>query len=105
MSNTFSKFSKEEKENIWEMIKNNKSQKEISNIYSNYNRNIHFGVTRGRQWNDITNLKPFYGTSKRIGYTCRNGLFMVRKKIDGIVRVVFSSRNEKDILKYLNLDK
>jgi len=106
MSNTFSKFSNEEKIHIWSLIQEGKSLQEISTIYSKYNRNIDFGVRNGRQWNDITNLNPIFKNSKRIGYTCRNGLYMVRKNIDGKIKVVYSSKNEQDIIDYLkNLDK
>lgn len=107
MSNTFSKFSNQEKIHIWSLIQEGKSLQEISTIYSKYNRNIDFGVRTGRQWNDITNInKIVYTNSKRVGYTCRNGLYMVRKNIDGKTRVVYSSRNEQDIIDYLkNLDK
>ena len=101
MSNTFSKFSTEEKLHIWSLIQEDKSLQEISVIYSKYNRHIDFGVRNGRQWNDITNLNPIFKNSKRIGYTCRNGLFMVRKNIDGKTKVVYSSRNEQDIINYL----
>ncbi len=48
-----------------------------------------------------TNLNPTFKNSKRVGYTCRNGLFMVRKNIEGKTRVVYSSRNEQDIINYL----
>jgi hypothetical protein len=105
MSNTFSKFSEEEKIHIWSLIQKGKSLQDICDIYSKYNRNIDFGVRNGRQWNDITNLSPIFKNSKRIGYTCRNGLFMIRKNIDGKTKVVYSSRNEEDIINYLNLDK
>jgi len=101
MSKTFSKYSIKEKTNIWDMIQLGKTIKEISTIYPNYNRNTHFGITHGRYWSDITNLTPIYGTFKRIGYTCRNGLYMIRKKIDGTVRVIFSSRKEEDVLQWL----
>lgn len=105
MSNTFSKFSYEEKVHIWSLIQEGKSLQEISFIYSKYNRNIDFGVRNGRQWNYITNLNPIFKNSKRVGYTCRNGLFMVRKNIDGKTKVVYSSRNEQDIINYLKDNK
>ena len=105
MSKTFSKFSNEEKVHIWSLIQEGKSLQEIASIYSKYSRNIDFGVRNGRQWNDITNLNPIFKNSKRVGYTCRNGLFMVRKNIDGKQKVVYSSRNEQDIINYLKDNK
>lgn len=105
MSNTFSKFSNQEKIHIWSLIQEGKSLQEISTIYSKYNRNIDFGVRNGRQWNDITNLNPIFKNSKRVGYTCRNGLYMVRKIIDDKQKVMYSSRNEQDIINYLKDNK
>jgi len=101
MSNTFSKFSKKDKENIWNMILNQKSQLDIQQVYPNYTRSIDFGVRNGRQWREITNLKIIHNNLKRQGYTCRNGLYMIRKKIENKTKVIFSSRNESDILEYL----
>lgn len=101
MSNTFSKFSKEEKTHIWSLIQEGKSLREISNVYSKYNRHIDFGVRNGRQWNDITRLNPIFKNSKRIGYTCRNGLYMIRKKIDGKTKVIYSSRIEENVIDFL----
>lgn len=108
MSNTFSKFSKIDKENIWNMILNNKTQIEIQSIYHNYTRSIDFGVRNGRQWREITKLPIIHNNLKRQGYTCRNGLYMIRRKINNKVQVIFSSRNENEILQYLKsleLDK
>lgn len=107
MSNTFSKFSYEEKVHIWSLIQEGKSLQEISSIYSKYNRNIDFGVRTGRQWKEITKIKKIiYTNSKRVGYTCRNGLFMIRQNIDGKIKVIYSSRTEQDVINYLkNLDK
>lgn len=101
MSNTFSKFSKSDKELIWKMIQSNKTQLEITEKYPEYTRSIDFGVRNGRQWNQITNLNPIFNNSKRIGYTCRNGLYMIRKTIEGKTKVVFSSRKEEDVINYL----
>lgn len=106
MSRTFSKFSTEEKLHIWSLIQEGKSFEEIVIIYSNYSRHIHYGVKTGRQWVNITNLNVNYISNKRIGYTCiNNGLFIVRKNIEGKQKVVYSSRNEQDVINYLNLDK
>lgn len=106
MSNTFSKFTNEDKEIIWNMIQDNKTQLEIEEKYPEYTRHIDFGVRTGRQWTTVTNInKIIYKNTKRVGYTCRNGLYMVRKNIDGKTKVVYSSRNEQDIIDYLNLDK
>lgn len=105
MSNTFSKFSKADKKIIWSMIQNNNTQLEIMKKYPGYTRSIDFGVRNGRQWNQITNLSPIFKNSKRIGYTYRNGLFMIRKMIDGKQKVVYSSRNEQDIINYLKDNK
>ena len=103
MSNTFSKLSKSDKELIWKMIQSNKTQLEITEKYPEYTRSIDFGVRNGRQWNQITNLNPIFNNSKRIGYTCRNGLYMIRKTIEGKTKVVFSSRKEEDVINYLNV--
>ena len=103
MSNTFSKFSKSDKELIWKMIQSNKTQSEITEKYPEYTRSIDFGVRNGRQWNQITNLNPIFNNSKRIGYTCRNGLYMIRKTIEGKTKVVFSSRKEEDVINYLDV--
>ena len=107
MSETFSKFSYEEKVHIWSLIQENKSFEEIIAIYPTYSRHIDFGIKTGRQWKSITNLNEIiYTNTKRVGYTCRNGLFMVRKNIDGKQKVIYSSRNEQDVINYLkNLDK
>lgn len=105
MSNTFSKFNYIEKLHIWELIKNGKTLTDIILIHPNYNRNIDFGVRNGRQWNGITNLTPIYNQSKRIGYTCVRGLFLIRKKINGKVKTIFSSKNEEDVLNYLKNNK
>lgn len=102
MSNTFSKFTKQDKENIWSMIQDNKTQLEITEKYSEYTRHIDFGVRNGRQWRDITNLPIIHNNLKRKDYTCRNGLFMVRKNINGTIRVIFSSRKEQEVLNFLN---
>ncbi len=101
MSNTFSKFSKSNKELIWKMIQSNKTQLEITEKYPKYTRHIDFGVRNGRQWNEITKLNPVFKNSKRIGYTCRNGLYMVRIKNDKSQKVIFSSRNEQDVIDFL----
>lgn len=101
MSNVFSKFNNIEKKTIWNMILNNKSQIEIQSVYSNYTRSIDFGVRNGRQWREITNLPIIHNNLKRQGYTCRNGLYMVRKKINNKVQVIFSSRSENEIIQYL----
>lgn len=101
MSNTFSKFTKQDKENIWSMIQDNKTQLEITQKYSEYTRHIDFGVRNGRQWREITNLPIIHNNLKRQGYTCRNGLYMIRKKINNKVQVIFSSRNENEIIQYL----
>ena len=106
MSNTFSKFTKQDKEIIWSMIKDNKTQLEITEKYPKYTRHIDFGVRTGRQWKDITNInKIVYTNSKRIGYTCRNGLYMVRIKNDKSQKVIFSSKNEQDVINYLKDNK
>ena len=105
MSNTFSKFTNEDKEIIWNMIQDNKNQLEIMEKYPEYTRSIDFGVRNGRQWKNITNLEYINNNLKRKGYTCRNGLFMIRKNIKGKIKVIYSSRNEEDIINYLNLDK
>ena len=107
MSSTFSKFSTKEKLHIWSLIQKNKSFEEIVTIYPNYSRHIHFGVKTGRQWREITNINNIiYTNSKRVGYTCiNNGLFIVRRNIDGKQKVIYSSRNEQDVINYLNLDK
>ena len=106
MSNTFSKFLENEKIHIWTLIQENKSFEEIAIIYPNYSRHIHYGVKTGRQWANITNLNISYISNKRIGYTCiNNGLFVVRKNIEGKTKVVYSSRNEQDVINYLNLEK
>jgi len=102
MSNTFSKFNDNIKLEIWNMILNNNSLKEIQLLYPNDTEDIHFGVTNGRQWRHITNLPIIHRNLRRKGYTCRNGLFMIRRKIEGIVRVVFSSRDEEEIIQWLN---
>ena len=101
MSNTFSKFSKSDKELIWKMIQSNKTQLEITEKYPEYTRSIDFGVRNGRQWKDITNLEYINNNLKRKGYTCRNGLYMIRRKINETYSVVFSSRNEKEIITWL----
>lgn len=101
MSNTFSKFNIEDKEIIWKMIKDNKTQLEIMEKYSEYTRSIDFGVRNGRQWKSVTGLNYINNNLKRKGYTCRNGLYMIRRKINGIYKVVFSSRNEKEIITWL----
>lgn len=101
MSKTFSKFNDETKHEIWNMILNNYSFEDILKIYPDYTRHIHYGVKTGRQWADITNLNITYISNKRIGYTCRNGLYMVRKIIDRKQKVVYSSRNEQDVLEYI----
>ena len=101
MSNTFSKFSKSDKELIWKMIQSNKTQLEITEKYPEYTRSIDFGVRNGRQWKDITKLNYINNNSKRKGYTCRNGLYMIRRKINGIYKIAFSSRNEKEIITWL----
>ena len=101
MSNTFSKFSKSDKELIWKMIQSNKTQLEITEKYPEYTRSIDFGVRNGRQWNQITNLNPIFNNSKRVGYTCRNGLYMVRIKNNKSQKVIFSSRSEQDVIDFL----
>lgn len=101
MSNIFSKFNSEEKIDIWNLIQQGKTLKEISIIYPNYSRHIDFGVRNGRQWNDITNLNPIFKNSKRVGYTCRNGLYMVRIKNNKSQKVIFSSRSEQDVIDFL----
>ena len=101
MSNTFSKFSNEDKKIIWNMIQDNKTQLEIMKKYPEYTRSIDFGVRNGRQWKDITNLNYINNNLKRKGYTCRNGLYMVRIKNDKSQKVIFSSRNEQDVIDFL----
>lgn len=101
MSNTFSKFDNDIKLEIWNMILNNNSLKEIQLLHPDYTEDIHFGVTNGRQWKHITKLPVIHRNLRRKGYTCRNGLFMIRRKIEGIVRVVFSSRDESKIIEWL----
>ena len=67
MSNTFSKFNKSDKEIIWKMIQDNKSQLEIEEKYPEYTRHIDFGVRTGRQWTTVTNInKIIYKNTKRV---------------------------------------
>jgi len=101
MSNTFSKFTNKDKEIIWNMIQDNKTQLEIMEKYPEYTRHIDFGVRNGRQWKTITNLDYINKNLKRKGYTCRNGLYMIRRKINEKYSVVFSSRSEKEIITWL----
>ena len=94
-------------------VDNNMSYEEIKtkvleDVMNNYPGDdeavvINFGVRNGRQWNQITNLSPIFNNSKRIGYTCRNGLYMIRKTIEGKTKVIFSSRKEEDVINYLNV--
>jgi len=105
MSRQFSKFSNEEKLNIWKLIKENKSTEDIKLFYPTYSRQIHFGVKNGRQWNEITNLIKVKGKSKRKGYTYNKGLFIIRKKTNGKSNVLFSSKVEEEVLKYLEMDR
>jgi len=101
MSNTFSKFTDEIKSEIWKLIQSNKTLKEIQLLYPNYTEDIHFGVTNGRQWKHITNLPIIHRNLRRKGYTCRKGLFMIRRVINGKTTVVFSSRDENEIIEWL----
>ncbi|MGY0408922.1 MAG: hypothetical protein ACWIPJ_11345 [Polaribacter sp.] len=57
MSNIFSKFTLIQKKQIWKLIQKNYDLSEIKNIYPKYTRSIHFQVSTGRVWNEITKLK------------------------------------------------
>lgn len=57
MSNTMSKHTTIEKEDIWHQIQQGKSLKDIQTVYANYTRQMHFQVCSGRVWRNITKLK------------------------------------------------
>lgn len=99
----FSKFTEEEKINIWNMIKEGYDLIQIKQSYPNYSRQIDFGVRNGRQWNDITSIEKnsIAKTTKRKGYTFQRGLYIIKDKNK---KVVYSSRKEEDIISYLEMD-
>lgn len=97
-----SKFSENTKIVIWELIKENKTYNDIKNIYPNYSKQMNFGIRNGRQWNLITLLPITKGSKKqRKGYTYNKGLYIVRKIINNKKKVLFSSKNEEDVINYL----
>jgi len=103
MSNTMSKFTKDEKEYIWELMKC-KSLKEIQKLYPMFTQQMYSGINLGRQWNHITGLpKGLKSKVKtRKGYTCNRGLYIIRKIVKGKQKTIFSSRIEKEVVDYIN---
>lgn len=102
MSQVMSKFSEDTKKEIWELVQEDKSLEEIQEIYPEYSRHMDFGVRNGRQWNHITDIPKTKGIPKRKGYTFNRGLYIVRKTINGKRKTIFSSRNEEEVINYLN---
>lgn len=100
MSITMSKFSEDEKKDIWILIQNNHSYTDIKEKYPEFSRQMYFGITHGRQWNLITNLPKMKGKPKRRGYTLQKGIYyVVRNNINR--HVIFSSKNEEEVIKFL----
>lgn len=94
----FSKFTENEKNKIWELIKLKKSFNYINQIYPSYSRHIHFGVINGRQWNDISKMTKTYGKPRRKGYTFGNGYYIVRNKNR---KILFESKDEELVKQFL----
>lgn len=101
MSNYFSKFNKEEKIHIWKLIQNNYSWKDIKLIYPNFSQQIFSGINNGRQWNDITGYPIKTKPTRRKGYKVNRGLYIIQHIVDGKKKVLYSSKNEQDVIDYL----
>lgn len=99
-STRFSRFNNNEKQHIWTLIQENKSIEDIKLIYPNYTRHIHFQVSNGRQWNDITGKIKTVGKTKRRGYTFFNGYYRIRDKNR---KTLLLSKDEEVVKKYLTL--
>ena len=102
MSRLMSKFSEEDKIIIWNSIQNNMEFKDINKLYSNYTRQMDFGVRNGRQWRHITGILKIEIKPKRKGYTYNHGRYIVRENVNGKKKIKFSSKNENDVLNYLS---
>lgn len=102
MSEQFSKYNDTVKEVIWTMIKLNASCKDINIYYPEFSQQMYSGVKSGKQWNYITGLPKSIGKPKRKGYTRSNeGLYYIRIKEGNTSKVIFSSRNEKEVIDYI----
>lgn len=105
LSNKRSKYNLELKLKIWDLIKENKTHKEINSLFPDYSRQMDFGIKNGRQWNNITGMPITKGLKKeRKGYIVNKGLYIVRKTINNKKVTIFSSRIKEDILEYLEID-
>jgi hypothetical protein len=102
MRTVHSKYSEDEKLIIWNLIKIGYDFEKIKLQYPEYSRQIDFGVRNGRQWNYITEMPKTKGIPKRKGYTYNKGFYLIKDKNK---KILFSSKNENDILKLLNAKK
>lgn len=97
MSLRMSKFSESDKLHIWKLIQGGKSLIDIQQLYPSYSRQMDFGVRNGRQWNMISGIPKTKGSPKR-KYVYNQGRYIIRDKNR---KVIFSSKNEQDVIDYL----
>lgn len=100
MSKLMSKFSDNDKRDIWRLIQKEFEFERIKEKYPEFSRQMYFGVKNGRQWNLTTGLPKTKGKTKRRGYTLQKGkYYVVRDKTNR--HVIFSSKKEDDVIRFL----